>query len=117
MEAIRFILSASSATEVKEELDKQDIWGHTPLHLACSYKPDLEIIKSLLDAGANPDAKNDGETPLCKAVETADINVVQLLLQYGASVNTGIDPEAIEIAESYGLIAIADLLKHAETAS
>ncbi len=119
VEAIRLILSQNSGVEAKAELNKEDSWGQTPLHLACSYKkPDTEIIKLLLDAGANPDAKNvEDETPLCKAVKTADINVVQLLLQYGASVKIGIDQEAIEIAESYGLIAIAELLKHAEVSN
>jgi ankyrin repeat protein len=66
--------------------------GYTPLHGAVSYgKNDTRksAVKILLERGANPNAKTsrDGETPFHKAVSRGDIEIVRLLIDYGADVN------------------------------
>lgn len=70
-----------------------EIWGTTRLHRAIE-KQDLNEIKSLLDAGANPNIPDEldhlplnygGSYPLHYAVEIGNIQIIQLLLQYGAN--------------------------------
>jgi len=48
----------------KDELNKQDPNGNTPLHFACEYN-NIEIVKTLIDAGSKLNLKNkDGNSPL-----------------------------------------------------
>jgi palmitoyltransferase len=71
----------------------------TPLHHALAGGADIELIRNLIDRGANVNAKTlpgvcsynfygstptRGETPLHRAAAFASIDVVQLLLQAGA---------------------------------
>ena len=71
----------------------------TPLHHALAGGADIEVIRLLIDAGANTNAKTKpgiysynfygstptrGETPLHRAAAFASVDVVQLLLQAGA---------------------------------
>jgi cytohesin len=71
----------------------------TPLHHALAGGADIEVIRLLIDAGANTNAKTKpgicsynfygstptrGETPLHRAAAFANIEVVQLLLQADA---------------------------------
>jgi uncharacterized protein len=71
----------------------------TPLHHALAGKADIEVIRLLIQAGANPNAKTRpgiysanfygstptrGETPLHRAASFASIEIVRLLLQSGA---------------------------------
>lgn len=86
------------------------------LALACLNDPELEVIQILLDAGANPDARDHSdETLLLKAIQSADPGPVRMLLQRGATVQAEHGQEALEVAESYGLTAIVKLLKQAAT--
>jgi ankyrin repeat protein len=59
----------------------------TALHLA-SGNGHLELVKLLLENGANPNAVNESnDTPLHKAVENGYLDLVKLLLENGANPN------------------------------
>ena len=104
-------------------IDKWDWWGRTPLYLAVDYntlphggRPDqpsldetlpIDIIRILLDKGANPNPQlklfppyratgNDrgldtmiavGTTPLLRAAKALDAPAIKLLLEHGAIVD------------------------------
>uniref|UniRef100_A0A8C1PB07 Ankyrin repeat and SOCS box containing 2b n=1 Tax=Cyprinus carpio TaxID=7962 RepID=A0A8C1PB07_CYPCA len=68
-------------------VDKRTLQEQTPLLLAVQG-PHLECVRSLLEAGADPDISNKNkETPLYKACEQESISTVKLLLVFGAAVN------------------------------
>uniref|UniRef100_A0A8C1FP55 Ankyrin repeat and SOCS box containing 2b n=1 Tax=Cyprinus carpio carpio TaxID=630221 RepID=A0A8C1FP55_CYPCA len=68
-------------------VDKRTLQEQTPLLLAVQG-PHLECVRSLLEAGADPDISNKNkETPLYKACEQESISTVKLLLAFGAAVN------------------------------
>ena len=55
--------------------------------LEAAGKGDTETVKSLLDRGVNPNAKDpDGRTPLTEATYNNHTDVVKLLLHHGADV-------------------------------
>ena len=65
-----------------------DICGRTPLHLAAANNQ-LAMVKYLVSVGADVNGQADGEgwqdhAPLGYAVETCSIEMIQLLLQFGA---------------------------------
>lgn len=76
----------------KADVNAGDNEGYTPLHGAVSYgKNDTRktVVEILLKSGANVNAKTtrDGETPFHKAIDRGDVEIVKLLLNYGADVN------------------------------
>ncbi|MDD4197464.1 MAG: ankyrin repeat domain-containing protein [Syntrophorhabdaceae bacterium] len=86
--------------------------GSTPLHEACR-SGNIRAARRLLDAGADPDAKNEfGYTPLHCACIHGHLNVTRLLLDHGADVNAddknGWTP--LHRACDKNLLAIARLL-------
>lgn len=67
--------------------EKNNDYSSSPLELAIECG-DRDIVKLLLDAGANVHGENDyGITPLHRAVFHADLEIVELLLDFGANVN------------------------------
>lgn len=69
-----------------------DKYGTTPLYKA-AVQGETEIVRMLLEAGADPNRESSGEdegTPLCAAASWGHTEIVRLLLQHGA------DPNAIE---------------------
>lgn len=109
--------------EAGADVNQWDIYGQTPLYAAVDMNTlpvgrrvelpalddttGLEVIKMLLERGANPNAQlklriphrqvaydrytepmlNIGTTPLIRAAKAGDIPVVKLLLEYGANPN------------------------------
>lgn len=68
-------------------INVQDTYGRTPLHLACenvNSERHHECIEYLLQHGANPSIQDDfGRTPLHTAVEKGCLECVRLLMQLG----------------------------------
>ena len=65
------------------------MYGGTPLHYAVGYENgDIQIVKELLDNGADTDAQNRYQiTPLIIALESKRIDIAEALLAYGANIN------------------------------
>lgn len=61
-------------------------FGHTPLHDAAQFSRSPRAIKSMLEGGADPNAKSDGGyTPLhIAANHTTDPEIIEALLNGGA---------------------------------
>ena len=60
----------------------------TPLHYAIWRQGDQQIIKELLDHGADSDGKNDNKvTPMLRALQHNRIDIAKILLEYNADVN------------------------------
>ena len=63
--------------------------GFTPLHMAAAHSDSPDVVKALLDAGANIEVQNDqhGGTPLHIAAAHSDSpDVVKALLNAGANI-------------------------------
>ena len=70
------------------DLESQDIYG-TPLHCAMYLTNHEEMVKLLVQKGAQFNSKNRiGQTPFHKAVNDGKISMANILLQYGADVDT-----------------------------
>lgn len=73
--------------------NSQDLRGNTPLYVLVAGIKESDpksypyrLIKRMLIRGANPNIQNkDGFTPLHAAVNNANLNLVELLLSYGAN--------------------------------
>ena len=94
-EALATAISAGNLKETKEFLKygakinaRRPEGGATPLSTAALHGQ-YEIVKYLIDQGANPEAtNNDGNTPLLVAAFMCRTDIVNLLMQNGASVLT-----------------------------
>ncbi len=72
-------------------------YGVTPL-LQASRNGDVEVMRALLDAGAQPTRWHaEGETPLMAAARTGKVDAIKLLLSRGSFVNAA-DPFQEETA-------------------
>lgn len=63
---------------------KPDYWGKTAL-LRAVERGDVEVVRLLLDAGADPDLKSGGYTPLGRAALLGHGQVAERLLKAGAN--------------------------------
>jgi len=71
----------------KTLVNQKNLGGATAIHLACR-KQNLEIVKILIDSGADLNiADNEGYTPLMRAALAADDKISDLLLTRGAKAN------------------------------
>ncbi len=73
----------------RADLNQADTYGDTVLHTATMLKANSSIIKSLVEGGADINARNkEGVTPLAIAIQAQDINTIKLLTENGASIHT-----------------------------
>ncbi|KAJ5070467.1 ankyrin repeat-containing protein [Anaeramoeba ignava] len=71
---------------LKEPKVFEETYNWTPLHYACLFRPPIEVIEILLDAGADPNAKNS-RTPLHNAIELkSGFPIIKLLIERGAKI-------------------------------
>jgi ankyrin repeat protein len=81
---VAFLLENGANINDREYRDSID---QTPLIIA-AFNGCTDIVRMLLDAGANIEHKNDqGENALISAAQEGNINVVKVLLDAGADVN------------------------------
>lgn len=86
--------------------------GSTALHWA-TYEVDVELVRSLLDAGANANITNRfGSSPLTEAVKLGNVELVSLLLEAGADPDSPNQDNqtALMLASNIGSLEIAEML-------
>jgi hypothetical protein len=72
-----------------DELEQQDEFGRTPLHLAAE-RGDISAVEVLLQAGANVNAQTpNGKSVLGAAVQRDHLEIMKRLLKAGVHVNVG----------------------------
>lgn len=82
-----------------------------PLHCAASAR-DLEVVRLLLQSGANPNQLTPGGfSPLYDAAQNGRLDVARLLLQYGANPEQRSDDGTVlDVAIRHGHTKVAQLL-------
>ena len=107
-------LSAQKTTRTpqKEDVNRRDVDGSTPLQWAV-YKGDVAEVRRLLKAGADVSlANNYGATPMSLAAEVGNTDMLRLLLEVGANADSP-NPEeqtALMAVARTGNVAAAQLL-------
>ena len=83
-DAAKLLINYGAKTNIVDKL-----LGRNPLHWAAIRQKDKELIQLLIDTGININQQdNNGETPLTLAYRANNIEVANLLVQSGASINT-----------------------------
>ena len=75
--------------------------GETALKLA-AWNGQLQLVRILLDSGADMDERSQGDAPLIYASRNGQFKAVQLLLDRGASITNSIGVTALHCASVYG---------------
>jgi len=92
------------------------VMGVTPLIEAVFYNASLDIVRLLLDKGADPNMGTANWWPIHYAVDNGNANVVKLLLDRGSDINVlnshGKTP--LKMAEEKGHTFIARMIREAE---
>jgi ankyrin repeat protein len=85
---------ASQAVEARASLDRYD-WhlGYSPLGMAIS-RGHVDLVRFLLDAGANPRTGSLTMTALGLAAEQGEAEIIQMLLPRGIDVNEPVGQDA-----------------------
>lgn len=72
-----------------EDIDKKDSRGRTPLINSIVQRKSIDIIESIIRAGANLELKDKlGDSALKKAIKFKRIDVVELLIKYGVNIKS-----------------------------
>ena len=90
-----------------------DHWGKTALHYAV-WNDNVSLVRMLVEMGADVNAQTIGSdgAPLMGAVERADVEIVKILLQNGASLRAGENSDDLWIeAKNRGNKKILEMLK------
>ena len=114
-EVVRYLLDAGADTRPASRQG-----GFTPLHSAVATdagESDIEIVRMLLEKGADPNAKaQSGSTPLHTVGFTGDRACVDLLLKHGAdpAIKNNNEKTAGDIARERGHQEVSDSLASPE---
>ena len=112
-EQVKFLLTKGVQVAAVNNLDE------TALIVACeSYVTKLEIVKALINGGADPNvaaAKRHGLTPLVAAVRVGRVDLIQALLKAGAKIDAPLPDKrtALSCAVEANNLEIAKLLLEA----
>ncbi|MBY7024659.1 hypothetical protein HYI08_05455 [Clostridium botulinum] len=72
-----------------EDIDKQDSRGRTPLINSIVQRKAIDVIESIIMAGANLELIDKlGDTALKKAIKFKRIDVVELLIKHGVNIQS-----------------------------
>jgi len=114
------IVGAKKRLAKGDDVNKFDRWGWTPAMWATYYNH-YEVLKLLLEQGADPNAKTKkayssiakGSTPMIIASYYGWAGSVRLLLKHGADKNivNSVDETAASVAEKSNFVDILDLLE------
>ena len=109
---------ASAARGAKEDVNRQDVDGSTPLLLAV-HAGDVAAVRHLLAAGAKVSLGNHyGATPMGLAAEVANTEILRLLLKAGANADSP-NPEGqtalLAVARTGNVDAAKSLLEFGAT--
>ncbi|WIH81251.1 ankyrin repeat domain-containing protein [Brachyspira pilosicoli] len=86
-EMFKILVENGFDLESRIKTDRSD-YDYTPLMIAV-YKKDYDMVKYLLDKGANPNtANNEKKTALMIAIANNNFDISKLLIQQGANINT-----------------------------
>lgn len=94
-----------------QRIDLQDKTGLSPLFVASDFGYS-DIVKFLLENGANVEQRSNGSTPLLISIQKGHVGIARLLLEHGAQVDIS-DPKGITplmLAAQNGLVEIVTLL-------
>ena len=112
------VVSGFSRTSKKDDVNRRNVDGSTPLQWAV-YNGDVAEVRRLLRAGADVSlANNYGATPMSLAAEVANTQILRLLLEVGANADspTTDGQTALQaVARTGNLEAAQVLLEHHAT--
>ena len=100
------------------QVDCRTKFGQTPLHLACRFSGNKEVVRLLLDHDANIEALDNGvygyQTPLLFACEGGHSVPVGILLRRGANYlhQNNIGETGAHIAKKYKHSTVAGVIKY-----
>ena len=57
-----------------------------PLIKACSFHPSYDVVKLLLDYGANPNVTDNKIIPLCSLIQKGSFDIIELMTERGADI-------------------------------
>lgn len=99
-------------------INNRDAQGNTALHYACRNKNSLEMVRSLVTAGANVQARNKdtGWVPMHEAASNGNLDAIKELLKHRVPhmPRTGYGELPTDLAKDNGHTAVLDFLNSYE---
>ena len=89
------------------DIESQDSFRRTPLHQEAREHDNPEMVRLLIEKGANVNAKDsEGMLPLTNAAWKGFKGVIDVLLDHGASVETGREKDILGFAADCGSVRL-----------